>query len=366
MHLSFKHEEFQLLDWLNENVQRAKFNLASSGVEAPNLEEFGIETNPNSLVGLRTAKLEESLGRVYGVPTDEVLTCGGSTMSIFLAISSIVKSGDEVVIPMPNYPPEYKVTRILGAKVREIGSSYEDSFRLNIGSILNAISGNTKLVVLTNSNNPTGLKISKKDLEEIIDFAARKDVLVFVDETFREFADDPAPMARLFGDNVIVASSMTKYYGLGDIRVGWLVAEKTILERIKALNKWVSIEIARLSYMIAIEALEKKKLFDERTRSLTRQNLLLGREFMRNNSQYLEWVEPDGAPFGFPKVKMPFSSVDLCKILIDRFGVLVGPGEFFEYPGHFRLCLTRSPEKTKQGLEALSAALSTVSTRVLD
>ena len=89
-------------------------------------------------------------------------------------------------------------------------------------------------------------------------FAANKEVLVFVDETFREFADDPAPMARSFGDNVIVAGSMTKYYGLGDIRVGWLIAEKKIMERVRALNKWVSIDIAPLSCMIAVQALDKK------------------------------------------------------------------------------------------------------------
>ena len=104
-------------------------------------------------------------------------------------------------------------------------------------------------------------------------------------------------------------------------------------------------------------------MFDERTRTMTTQNMSLGREFIENNSEWVEWVEPDGAPFGFPKVKLPISSIDMCKILIDEFGVLVSPGEYFEYPGHFRLCLTRSPEKTHQSLEALSAALSKISKR---
>ena len=135
---------------------------------------------------------------------------------------------------------------MFGARVIGVSTGYGDGFRLNVNSVLNAISKNTKLVILTNSNNPTGLKISGKDLEEIVRFASNKEVLVFVDETFREFADGPAPMARSFGDNVIVAGSMTKYDGLGDIRVGWLIAEKKIMERVRALNKWVSIEIARL------------------------------------------------------------------------------------------------------------------------
>ena len=135
------------------------------------------------------------------------------------------------------------------------------------------------------------------------------------------------------------------------------------MERVRALNKWVSIEIARFSCMIAIEVLEKKKLFDERTKTMTRQSMSLGREFIKNNSEFVEWVEPDGAPFGFPKVKLHISSIELGKILIDEFGVLVSPGEFFDYPGHFRLCLTRSPAQTRQGLDALSGALSKISKR---
>ena len=64
-----------------------------------------------------------------------------------------------------------------------------------------------------------------------------------------------------------------------------------------------------------------------------------------------------GSHSGFPEVKIILPGL-LCKTFIDEFGVLVSPGEFFEYPGHFRLCLTRSPEKTRLGLKALSDALS--------
>ena len=227
-----------------------------------------------------------------------------------------------------------------------------------------AISRETKLVVLTNSNNPTGLKVSRKDIEKIVQAAGASGSLVFVDETFREFSEEPVPIARTLGDHVISAGSMTKFYGLGDLRVGWLFAEKRIMEKIVALNKWVSIEIARLSYMIAIQALEKKKLFDERTRKITKENIALGREFIHNNSDLLEWIEPDGAPFGFPRVKMATSSVELCKRLIDEFGILVSPGEFFEQPGHFRLCLTRTTENTKLALDSLTSALQTISARL--
>ncbi len=188
--------------------------------------------------------------------------------------------------------------------------------------------------------------------------AGRKGSLVFVDETFREFTDDPAPIARSLGDHVISAGSMTKFFGLGDPRIGWLFAGKQIMEKIRSLNQWVSVEVSRLSYMIGIQAMEKKKLLDLRTQRLNKENLALGREFIRSNSDFLEWIEPNGAPFGFPKIRLPLTSKEFCSKLIEKYGILVSPGDFFEYPGHFRLCLTRPPEKTRASLAAFSGALS--------
>jgi aspartate/methionine/tyrosine aminotransferase len=330
-------------------------------MEAPSLEEFGIETNPDLLSRMRNQSLEDSLGQAYNVPSSEVLVCAGGTLAIYLAIVSLVKSGDQVLIPMPNYPPEYNVPRILGARLKEVKMTYENAFRLNADSFAGAITKDTRMVVLTNSNNPTGLKITRGDLEKIVEAAEREGALVFVDETFREFADDPAPVAQSLGDHVISAGSMTKFFGLGDPKIGWLFARKRVMEKIRSLNQWVSVEESRLSYMIGIQAMEKKKLLDIRTQRLTKENLGLGREFMRSNSEFLEWIEPNGAPFGFPKIKMPLTSKEFCSKLIEKYRILVSPGDFFEDPGHFRLCLTRSPEKTRVALAAFSGALSEMS-----
>ncbi|HYB02967.1 MAG TPA: pyridoxal phosphate-dependent aminotransferase [Nitrososphaerales archaeon] len=359
--MSFRHEQFHLVDWLDSNLSGTRYNLASSGMEAPSLEEFEIETNPDLLSGLRGQRLEDSLGQAYGVHSSEVLVCAGGTLAIYLAIASLVKAGDQVLIPMPNYPPEYNVPRILGAKLEEVKIRYESGFRLDVDSFIRAISKNTRMVVLTNSNNPTGLKITRGELEKIAEAAERSRALVFVDETFREFAEDPAPVARSLGDHVISAGSMTKFFGLGDPKIGWLFAGKQVMEKIRSLNQWVSVEESRLSCMIGIQAMEKKKLLDLRTHRLTRENLALGREFMKGNSEFLEWIEPDGAPFGFPKIKLPLTSRDFCSKLVEKYSILVSPGDLFEYPGHFRLCLTRLPEKTRAGLSAFSSALSEIS-----
>ena len=137
--------------------------------------------------------------------------------------------------------------------------------------------------------------------------AGRKGSLVFVDETFREFTDDPAPIARSLGDHVISAGSMTKFFGLGDPRIGWLFAGKQIMEKIRSLNQWVSVEVSRLSYMIGIQAMEKKKLLDLRTQRLNKENLALGREFIRSNSDFLEWIEPNGDSFRVSKNQTAFN-----------------------------------------------------------
>lgn len=359
--MSFREVKFPLVDWLDENLPRTRYNLASSGLESPDLEEFGIETDLSKLTS-REDKFEEELSRVYGPPPSEFLPCAGATFAIFLAISSLVKSGDRVLIPMPNYPAEYCVPKTLGARVQEFKLDYEEKkFHLDPDDFAGEITRETKMVILTNSNNPTGLKIERKSLEKIAAAAEKSGSFLFVDETFREFAEDPAPVGRTLGDHVISAGSMTKYFGLDEIKAGWLVAAQPIMDKIRAVNRWVTISLSRLCSAVAAQAMEKKSLFDERAKSITRENVLAAEKFIEQNSEFLEWVKPDGAPYGFPKIKIGgLSSKRFCELLIDRFAILQAPGEFFEYPGHARMCLTRSPEKTKLALNQLSIAIAKI------
>jgi aspartate/methionine/tyrosine aminotransferase len=354
------------VDWLVQNKRRTKYDLAGSDLAPPDEENvFGIDLSFKEFMKERDSLdvgFEETIGKVYDLPREDILTTCGGALALFLCFASLLRQNDEVIVPVPNYPPLYKVPRLLDCNVETLDMKYEEGFTLNIPSLEKMITPRTKMVALTNSNNPTGLKLGKKELEEIVEITAKTRTYLLVDEVFREFAKDPAPLAHTLGEHVISINSMSKYYGMNDLKVGWVLANRELIEKMKALNKWVTGDyVGPFSIFAAKKVLENKHKFDRRAKIFMSDNLEEGRRFFRNEASYLEWLEPDGALICFPKVKLPVSSLHLSRTLLQKFGILVGPGEFFGCPGHQRICLTQIHKKVTESLQKLSEALHEIS-----
>lgn len=80
-------------------------------------------------------------------------------------------------------------------------------------------------------------------------------------------------------------------------------------------------------------------------------------QWMEANQDIVEWVPPNGGVLCFPKYRTNMPSVELCQRLLDDYGMMVNPGEYFNMDGHFRLSYTSSEEVLKGGLEALGKGL---------
>lgn len=151
-------------------------------------------------------------------------------------MGSSIKAGDEVIVTTPNYAPTFQIPRLFGANVRQIPSIMEDGFQPNVAQLSEAISPKTKLLILTNSNNPTGCMINKKLLQEILGLA--QDSKIIVDEAFREFGFENAPpIAATLQDNCLSLSTMSKFYGLEDLRIGSIIARKEMIELAKETER---------------------------------------------------------------------------------------------------------------------------------
>jgi aspartate/methionine/tyrosine aminotransferase len=351
------HEDFKLIDWIVQNISKAKYDFVSTGLDPPNLEELAIDLSYEGFKRNKSLRLEESIGSVYNVPSQEVAATSGCTLALFLIFASLLKPNDEVVVLMPNYPSEFLVPKVLGARVRKIETKFEETFAPNIEEIENTVSKNTKMLILTNSNNPTGMKLARREMEKMAEITSRTGTIMVVDETFREFAENRAPLARNLGDHVLVTNTMAKYFGMGDLKVGWIIAQEELIRKIQAVNRWVSINVGPFPAWAAAKILENKMKFDERASSVMTTNLQVAKDFFTRNTELFDWVEPDGAPICFPRFKLPMSSFAVCKTLIEEFGIFLSPGEFFEREGCIRLSFTGEPDRVKAGFEKLEEAI---------
>lgn len=354
-------ETFDLADWVIDYTYGIQHNLTNSSIKAPLLSEMGIRVDYDEFQRNRQSfrgALKRTIANTYNVPEDSVLvTCSGSE-AIFLAVGSTILTGDEVIVTTPSYAPTYQVPHLFGAQVKYVASHLEDGFQPNVSKLNEAISPRTKLVVLTNSSNPAGCTINGKLLQEILEIAGNAKVIV--DEAFREFGFKNAPpIGATLRENCLSLGTMSKFYGIEDLRIGWIIAKKELLERARKLKNWVTIENSVFSEMIACRVLEEREQFVRRAKRFYDENVALVENWVRTRSE-LEWVKPNAALICFPKFDMPLSSVELGRKLVQENGVAIGPGAFFKAESHFRLCFTRTREEVSEALNALGRGLDSI------
>jgi aspartate/methionine/tyrosine aminotransferase len=357
-------ETFELAEWVTKYTDKIQHDLTNSSIQTPTLSEMGIRPDYDGFQAARPSLrgvLNRTLAKTFNVPEDEILvTCGGSE-ALFLAIVSTIQRGDDVVATVPNYAPIFKIPGLIGARVRFVESRFEDEFLPDIQRLQEALSSETKLLILTNSNNPSGRKLNGKMLEEIMNLAG--ETTVVVDEAFREFGfEDAPPVAATLSDNCLSLGTMSKFYGLGDLRIGWIMGNRSLIERARKLKYWTTIDNSVYAEMVASKVLEEGDSFVDRAHRFYAENVRIVEDWISSRDD-LEWVKPDGGLVCFPKFKIPLGSIELARRLVVEHSVAIGPGTYFNMEGHFRLCFTRSSGNVREALNALGRGLDAITTR---
>ncbi|MDG7008847.1 MAG: pyridoxal phosphate-dependent aminotransferase [Nitrososphaerota archaeon] len=338
-------EEDKLFSWVLDLVPKARYNLSSSGLGEPAWSSMGVDASyqdygPSENDHLREQEFAESVAKLYGVEPENVVPTAGASESIFLVYSTL-GAGKKAVVPLPNYPAMFTVPRALG---------------MDVSNSLASLRQGRTILGLTDPNNPTGARL---DQDAAGGLASRKYGLVFVNETYKEFSFPGSP-ATNFGmiPGAVVCSTMTKFYGLGRLRVGWVMAEKRAARRLKYAKWAVSGHDSEYSLWIATQVLKNRQKFVDRARKLVSANRRLVRRFLAETGGVS--ADVGVTPFCLVRYKKGPGSVALAKELFAKTGVLVAPGDYFGAPKAFRLCYTADESTLRSGLEALSRFLNAI------
>jgi aspartate/methionine/tyrosine aminotransferase len=350
-------------DYLTWTKRRgpARFNLARSGV--PTLSLARLELSLEDLLHNENAEdgwpplLERIAARNDATPA-HVVTTHGCSMANHLAFAALVESGDDVVMETPVYEPLVRVAEYRGARVVSFQRHEENGWKVDADDVQRALTPKTKLVVLSNPHNPTGAFDDETTLAEVARMAERVGARVLVDEVYLEFlrARGARTAARL-SPRVLATSSMTKVFGLDGLRLGWVIAEPPLAERMRRLNDLFSINTAHASERMAARALDRAGELLADSSALLARNIELVDAFVRSNDS-LSWAKPRAGTVGF--VHAVETDVDR---LVDRlhaeFEVAVVPGRFFGAPDHFRIAFSLPTEELRTALDRISHALHT-------
>lgn len=347
---------FELLEFLISNAEECEYDLAQSNLPTVSLGDVG----PLEDLDLSWAhtggspELRKLIARISRVSEDEVLVTQGASEANFLVGLALLDKNSRVVVERPSYEPLWKTFHLLGAKISYQPRPFEEDFGVSVERLARSLPEDTKLLVLTNLYNPGGTVMERGVLSELATLAEERGFYVLVDEIFREAAlDREPPCALTIGERFIVTSGLSKFYGLGGLRIGWCLASADAHSKIRAAKNFTSVAPSTLSDALAVRALRMKEKVRQRNRKLIGENRKLVEEWV-DRQDSVEWVPPDGYT-SFPRFQ---GNVDeLVSIALKRHGTLIAPGSFFGDARHFRLCFGMDTAELESGLDGLARSM---------
>lgn len=301
------------------------------------------------------AEYERSLGLDY--EGDEVILTIGATEAVFLALTTMLDPGDEVIIPLPAYTLYASVTGLAGAKPVYLDTAAED-FQITEEMLAAAITPRTKAIVINSPNNPTGCVLNGQSLDAIAKAAREHDFYVVCDDVYERlvYVDGFKTFAQSYPDlkdRTIVCNSFSKPYAMTGWRLGWLAADPAFVAQAGKIHQFM-ISCAPSFVQNAAAVALQQDVEPARQVYLKRRELVLN----RLDDIGLDVVRPDGAFYALPSVeKYGIGSDELCERLIKEAGVAFIPGSCFGAEGHIRLSYCCSLEDIDEGLKRLDSFL---------
>jgi alanine-synthesizing transaminase len=313
---------------------------------------------------------------VMDVTADDVFMGNGVSECIDLALRALLNSGDEVLVPSPDYPLWSASIALNHGLPVYYNCLPENRFQPDPDEILSLITPRTRGIVLINPNNPTGAVYSRELLEQIARIAEQHQLIVFSDEIYGDMLYEDAkhiPMATLVHDTLCATfNGLSKIYRACGYRVGWIAFSgnrenaRDYMHAIELLaslrlcanvpGQW-AVQTALGGYQSVVDLTSPDgRLFQ------TRQAIIEG----VGKSKYLSLIEPDGAMYAFPAVDSRlFESFDdqrFAMELLEKQHVLIAPGSSFNVPyrNHFRLTTLPTARTMADVFERMEVVLDTM------
>lgn len=364
-----RFESFSLERWIErcmcDEKSNFKYMLSSAGVSAIKLSE---------LVTILDTEMELSYGTSAG--SDEIreeiseLYCSANKGNVMLTITTseanllvafaLLNKNDEMVTIAPTYMQIRGLAKAFGTSIKELGLKEEESWRPNLNRLNELVSRNTKVIYVTNPNNPTGSLFSEKEMRQICEIADDAGAYVISDEIFRglELGDNLTPAVVDLYERGVSTGGLTKI-GLAGLRIGWIVADKKLIEDCKIIRDYTTLANSPITESLAIIALQKEnyeKIID-RGRRIIRDNFKILSEWIERNSLF-KWVPPQASTLSFPRHGLAMRSTELCNRVFEEEGILIVPGDCYGFPNHLRIGFGNEEKTFREALDRFQIFLN--------
>lgn len=364
-------DTFKIEEWMNLYCPSAIYDLTSTCISPLSIRDlinlckydkpidaFDTKLTYGEIHG--SVRLKTAIKNLYSDKTIQNITIThGAIGANQLVFESLLEKGDEVLVVAPTYQQHYSLPKALGAKVNLVFLKEENRWQLNFKDLENSITTRTKLICLSNPNNPTGAVIPDETLKKLVEFAQNHNCWILCDEAYRGLNLIGNPYSASIADiyeKGISTGSMSKTYSLPGLRIGWVCAREDLINEINKHREYNTISISILDDYFAALALENKDIIAMRNFNIMKDGLKTLNDWL-NGEVYVKAHLPQGGTTALLRYKKDVPSKILCRKLQEATGVAILPGETMEmeYTVRIGYCIDNNVLKT--GLKEFSKFL---------
>ncbi|MFC3181534.1 aminotransferase class I/II-fold pyridoxal phosphate-dependent enzyme [Cypionkella sinensis] len=365
------HTLFQYLLETTEAAPEAIVGFSLSG--SPKLGDYLDDLDPNQsldwngrdfrgLPDLREHVLAQARLTDICTPADVLITAGAAEAN-YLAIIQLLQPGERIVIETPGWPQAEVLAKAKGAEIVKVARSEAEGWRLPLDQLAAAVTPGTRMIFLTNPNNPTGDLMSAADLAEVVAIADRVGAWLLVDEVYAglEWRGPRAPSVAGLYARGITTGSVSKALGLQGLRTGWLICRDATLMRDALVLRENSSEIMNIMGEVIAEIAMRPARYQaalQRARTEGAANLAQMTAWVTAEPN-LSWVEPKAGLIGLARLPDGVDSDAFARFLLAApYRTFLLPGSAYDLPQHIRLGVGGGAAvRLQDGLDRLSQAL---------
>jgi aspartate aminotransferase len=307
---------------------------------------------------LREAVAEKSI-KENNIPCGaENVIITPTKFGLYSAILATINPGDEVIIPDPGWLSYIPMIQLAGGKPVLVKTFNEDEFRLIPENISEAVTHDTKMIIINSPSNPTGAVATKEDIHGIADIAKDNDLIVLADEIYEKiiYEGEHHSIAAENGmfERSIIVNGFSKAYAMTGWRLGWVVAPEHFLNGISKIQQHSISCCTSFAQKGGVAALtgptESIKAMVNEFKA-RREIVIEGLNKIDNISCF----KPKGAFYAFLKFEFNITSDEFINYILEKGGLALTSGSAFGPGGEgfVRLSYAASQEKLKKGLEIL-------------
>ena len=292
-------------------------------------------------------------------PVREILVTSGGAEAIQNSFLAVLNPGDQVIVFTPAFMNYENLISMCGATIVKVPLKSEQGFQVDVDELEARVNDSTRMIVINNPCNPTGVVIDKATLERIAQIAIRHNLLVFSDEIYNQIIYDNTKcisMASIYGmrDRVITMNGFSKAYAMTGLRLGYFTAPAAFVQAANLLHQNVVLcanITAQYGAIAALKYCENDMLAMVAEYEKRRQIMIDG--FKKIG---LPLYEPEGAFYVFPCIKQTgLTSMEFVEKLLSEEEVLVIPGSSFGASGEgfIRCSYAYSEDNLREALTRL-------------